>query len=129
MGQAVLDTSVLIAFLDDKDAHHGRALRVIEASVGQQQLVAPVLAYAEVMVGLQTAIPAVREAVELFFETYARVEPMTKAIGRRAAELRSRTGVRMVDAAIIATGIELDADEILTADRRWKKIDARVDVV
>ncbi|MGZ5297406.1 MAG: PIN domain-containing protein [Actinomycetota bacterium] len=88
MGRAVLDTSVLIAFLDDKDVHHGRALRVIEASVGRQQLVAPVLAYAEVMLGLQIAILAVRGAVQLFFETSTRVEPMTKAIGRRAAEIR-----------------------------------------
>jgi hypothetical protein len=30
---------------------------------------------------------------------------------------------------VIATGIELDADVILTADRRWKKIDPRIQIV
>jgi predicted nucleic acid-binding protein len=38
-------------------------------------------------------------------------------------------GLSVVDALVIATGLELDADEVLTADRRWQSVDRRVRLI
>ena len=56
------------------------------------------------------------------------VEPIGTEIARRAAELR-RKRLRLPDALVLATGDELDADTVLTADRRWRKLSKRVEVV
>ena len=43
---------------------------------------------------------------------------------RRAASLRGRrhSTLRLPDALVIATAIELEADHLLTTDRRWKTL-------
>ncbi len=59
----------------------------------------------------------------------ARVEPLTMGMARTGARLRSKHGLTLADALILATGIELKADVILTADRRWGRVDRRVKVL
>ena len=89
--------------------------------------IVPVVAYAEVLVGVASFEPA-RDRVEAFFDTLP-IEPLPRAIGRRGAELRARTGIALPDALVVATAQEIDAPAILTADGRWRALDRRVRVV
>lgn len=59
-----------------------------------------------------------------------RVAPIGEAIAERAARLRaSHPMLRLPDALVIATGVELGADVILTGDRRWQRVHKRIVVV
>lgn len=129
MGLSILDASVLIAFRDADDVHHAAAVKAVVESRGRHALVVPVVAYAEALVGPYRGPKATARAAERFFEIVTRIEPLTPAIARRGAQIRARHGLRLPDALVLATGLELNADEILTADRRWKRIDARVRVI
>jgi predicted nucleic acid-binding protein len=66
---------------------------------------------------------------ERFLAAIGGLETVSVEIARRAARIRAATGLKLPDAVVIATGLELNADEILTADRRWKSIDSRVRVI
>jgi predicted nucleic acid-binding protein len=63
------------------------------------------------------------------FVLAAPVRELSPAMARRAAEIRAEHGLPLPDAMIVGAAIELDADVILTADRRWKKVDSRVRVI
>jgi len=53
-----------------------------------------------------------------------RSNPITKAIAERAASLRaSRQMLRLPDALVLACGDVLDANTIVTVDRRWRRSD------
>jgi predicted nucleic acid-binding protein len=46
-----------------------------------------------------------------------------REMARRAATLRAHHArLRLPDALVIATAIELEADHLLTTDRRWKSL-------
>ena len=127
MGLSILDSSVIIAFRDATDAHHDAAVAEVRRAAAAHSLVVPVVAYAEVLVGAHRARKT-RQA-ERFFAEAARVELLTQSMARTGARVRSRHGLPLPDSLIIATGIELDADQILTADERWRRVDRRVRVV
>lgn len=122
---AVVDSSVLIAFLASDDAHHAAAIAAM-ASLAEPPIV-PMIAYAEVMVGASRA-SATRRKVERFFDS-VQVEPLTRSMASRGAMLRARTGISLADALVVAAGQELDVGTILTADGRWRSLDRRVQVV
>ncbi len=129
MGLSVLDSSVLVAFLDAHDSLHQQATRALAGIAAVHALVVPVVAYAEVMVGAFVAGDrAVRQA-QAFFDGSTRIEPLTPATARLGAQLRARHRLGMPDALVLATGIELGAAEIVTGDRSWRKIDRRVKVI
>lgn len=133
MGLIVLDSSVLIAALDDTDAHHPEAVAAVTRHVelGDELIVSSV-AYAETMVRPLLAGAGPSKRADQFFDAYAgmRVEPVTREIARAAAAMRARRqGPRMPDALIIATGELLGANAILTADRRWSKFSKRLVVL
>jgi len=125
MGLTVLDARVVIAGLDGDDAHHAAAADALrDARDRDDSLVVPASACAEALVR-----PGSRRA-----STVARVDAALDALGvtiaatdreiaRRAATLRSRyRGLQLPDALVIATAVELDADHLLTTDRRWKRL-------
>ena len=122
---AVVDASVLIAFLASDDAHHEAATRAMQALLDPP--IVPVVAYAEVMVGASASARS-RRRTEAFFDTL-QIEPLSRAIARRGAELRSRTGASLADALVVATAQEIDAVSIITADARWTRLDPRVQVL
>lgn len=130
MALIVLDASVLVGALDDRDAHHERAWAALTADPGAR-LVLPMTAFSEVYVGLlRGGPPAVRIFEEFRRQLALRVEPLTEAIAARAASLRNRhPALRLPDALVVATGEELAADAVLTADRRWRRVSKRVRVV
>lgn len=130
MAIVVLDASVVIAFLDPADAHHGGAVAAF-ALHQADNLVLPASVYAEVLVGPNRRGPAAVTMVERFIADFAmRIEPVSAEIARRAAEIRSRNpALKLPDAFVLATGDVLSASAVLTADNAWPKISRRARVL
>ena len=128
MALIVLDASVVIAHLDPADALHARAVSALTA-VSDDDLVLPASALAETLVS-----PARRgrlvEARAAIDSLLIRIEPLTDTIAEGAAGLRAahRT-LRLPDALVIATGDHLDADGVLTADRKWTRLSSRTRII
>lgn len=130
MGLTVVDAGVIIGVLDDRDAHHLAATRTLSRVVdGGDRIAIPASAYAEVLVGPARHGPTARRAVDEFLSDLAAdVEPITRQAAARAAELRARHGKRLKlpDALVVAVAIHLEADRILTTDRRWPSVPVEV---
>lgn len=128
--RVLVDSSVTIAYLETEDALHGPA-RTALLQHARAELVVSVLTYAETLVRPLFRGGPVLATVEGFMrEAIHRIEPVTPAIARRAAVMRSeRSGLRLVDALIVATGEELQVDRILTGDARWTSTSDRVVLV
>jgi predicted nucleic acid-binding protein len=123
----VLDASVVIAHLDPADAHHERATALL-LEHADDDLRLPASAYAETLVDPAHSgrLDAVRDAID---SLGLRIEPIDKTIADRAASLRARRrALRLPDALVLACGEVLEADTIVTADRRWRRFD-RVRVI
>jgi predicted nucleic acid-binding protein len=112
----VLDASVLIAHLDERDAQHERAADVLLASA-DHPLGASAITLAEVLVGparherLETAEAALRTLV---------VDPIPLGddAPARLARLRATTGLRLPDCCVIKAAQDVGASSILTFDDR-----------
>jgi predicted nucleic acid-binding protein len=118
----VLDASLVIAHLTLADALHEGTLGYLEEHAADD-LRLPASAYAEVLVGpARTArIDTTRQLLD---EIAVAIEPLTRDIAERAASLRAEhRSLRLPDALVLATGDVLDADEVATADRRWRRFD------
>jgi predicted nucleic acid-binding protein len=129
MGLSVVDTSVLVAFLETTDSHHEAAVRELTRARASHTLVIPTVVYAEVLVGPCRLGQKPEAIADRFLSRVGGIETVSVAIARRAARVRATTGLKLPDALVIATGQELDADEVLTADRRWQRLDRRVRVI
>ena len=130
MALVVLDASAVIAFLDPDDALHDAA---VEALTEHQhdELVIPFSVYAEILVApYRRSAEAVAE-VEAFLADFAiRIEPLTPAIARAAARLRSEFGsLRLPDALVLATADELEAGSVLSGDESWVRVSVRVTLI
>jgi len=122
MGLTVLDAGVLIGFLDRNDAHHGSAHRALhEALERGDRLVLPASAYAETLVGpSRRGAAAVATVRQLLDRVPIDVEPLEPDVAVTAAAIRARhPTLKLPDALVIATAGELDADLLITTDRRW----------
>ncbi|HZJ51581.1 MAG TPA: PIN domain-containing protein [Actinomycetota bacterium] len=130
MAVVVIDASVIIAFLNPHDAHHGAAIAAL-ARKRTADLVLPATVYAEILVGPQRRGKAAVTKVEAFVGDFGmQVEPIDTDIARRAAILRSRhKGLKLPDALVLATGDILGASAVLTADTSWPKINKRAEVI
>jgi len=120
-----VDANILIAALDSSDQLH-RA--VSEALVSHNDIVALNITWAEALVHPYRTGKA-DHAKRLLAEYGVGAVEATNTIAFRAAQLRSSYGTRnfpMLDALVIATGIETDS-QVLTADAKWPEIDG-VDV-
>lgn len=125
----MVDASVLIALRDGHDAHHVGSVRAIARARDAGQLVLPASALAESLVQPFAAGIDLTHAVDTLRAIF-RIEPLSVDIAVAAARLRATTpSIRLPDALVLATGTHLDADEILTCDRRWRRIDPRVHVI
>jgi predicted nucleic acid-binding protein len=122
----VVDAGIIIGVLDAGDPQHPAAVRALSSVVDAGDRIAiAASAYAEVLVGPARHGPAARRAMDEFLaDLAADVEPITRQAAARAAELRARHGKRLKlpDALVVAIAMHLDADRILTTDRRWPKL-------
>lgn len=137
MGLTVLDAGVIIGFLDGNDAHHPAALQAMrDARDRTDRLVIPASAFAEMLVGPSRkgakAVASVRALVQ---RVPLDVHPLDENIALAAAALRAHHGsLKLPDALVIATADHLNADHLVTTDRRWPhrsklKISATITVI
>lgn len=121
MGVALLDTSIVIGALNRDDALHEIAGQAVRTERDRHALAISALTYTEILVGPLRAGGQAVEVVERF-AAQVRIVDLSPAIARLAAELRATRGLKLPDAVIVATGLRLEADVIMTADARWKGI-------
>ena len=125
----VVDASVLLAWLGPAEPHHGVATEELREARSTGDLAIPVMAFAEALVRpYRQGAPAGRR-VERKLTEIARVVPTSIEIGRRAAQLRAGGSIKLPDALVVATGLELRAGAILTLDERLSGIDRSVRVL
>ena len=133
MDLTILDAGVLIAILNADDAHHGPAREALSAVRNRgDRMIVPASAYAAVLVAPLRQSAASADAVDAFLEALpASVEPASREIARRAAELRARHGprLRLPDALVVATAIVLEAGRVVTTDARWPELGMNVEVI
>ena len=122
MGLTVIDAGVLIGFLDESDAHHDTSTRELEGARRKGEIVIPASALAESMVAParhgDASLDAVREFVERLPLGVAQLDAEKAII---SAQVRAQFGPRLKlpDALVIATAINVEADFLITTDRGW----------
>jgi predicted nucleic acid-binding protein len=124
---AVVDSSVIVAFLDPDDALHAPAVAALSRG---GEFVVPATVFAEVLV--RPYLVSAEEAARiegLFDDLPLLVRPVDRRIATSAASVRATTNVPLGDAVVLATGEVLGADAVLTGDRRWRTIDRRVELI
>lgn len=122
MGVTVVDAGVIIGLLDADDAHHASAETALrDAGDRNDTTVLPASALAEVLVGPWRAGPSAVEAVRHLIDRLPiGIQPLDTEIALAAAESRARhRSLKLPDAMVIATASHLDADHLVTTDRRW----------
>jgi predicted nucleic acid-binding protein len=126
----VLDASVVIAFLDPEDVLHDVAVEAFTQHQHEELLI-PTSAYAEILVAPhRRGAEAVAEVEAFISDLSIRLEALTPAIARAAAELRSESrSLRLPDALVLATAEELGAQVVLTGDESWARISDRVTLI
>lgn len=133
MALTILDAGVIIGVLDERDAHHAAAIEAVRQAVARDDAVAvPASAYAECLVGpARAGRDAMRAVDEFLADLAADVEPITRQVAARAAELRARHGarLRLPDALVLATALHLRADRVLTTDAGWPRAAVKVELV
>lgn len=133
MGLTVLDAGLIIGILDADDSHHPGSRAALTAAIERgDRLAVPASAYAEALVGpARRGEDAVRKVGLFLADLPADVEPVTRQVAGRAAQLRAThgRGLRLPDALVIATALHLRADRILTTDAGWPEADVVVEIV
>jgi predicted nucleic acid-binding protein len=120
----VLDSDVVIGFLDRQDALHDAADAAVREFARGQRLVASVVTYAEVMTGARLGHHKEDDVAGFFRGLLSAVLPVDVAVADTAADLRSRfKSLRMPDALILATAeTDPDIDLIVTGDQQLTKV-------
>lgn len=112
----VLDASVVIALLDGADAHHARAVQVIEdAQDRHEELAMSPVTIAEILVG-----PARAGRDEAVLEDLGHLGIRETALGspRRLAALRVSTGLRLPDCCVLLAAEDASGADVATFDDR-----------
>ena len=119
----VVDASVLIAHLDERDALHPQAVERLLAAAGDT-LAASTLTLAEVLVG-----PARRGRLDDARAAIAALEveeiPLATGAGGELATLRPETGLKLPDRCVLLAARDARASSVLTFDERLAKAAAR----
>jgi predicted nucleic acid-binding protein len=117
----VLDAGVVIAVLDTADANHAAAVAALGKHANDDVRI-PASALAEVLVSPSRRGVA-NEVLEAIESLGLGVVPLDRDIAVLAAGLRARRKtVRLPDALVAATGVALEADVVLTTDRRLARL-------
>ena len=126
---SVLDASVLIALLDEKDVGRPAARAAVDESKHNYDLLIPVTAFSESIVAPYRRSRRDGQRAEAALTGLGNLVDVTRDIASRAAQLRATRQIKLPDALVLATAMQVAADQILTLDRRWRGVDSRVRVV
>lgn len=126
MGLTVVDSSVLIGWLDADDQHHELATDELDTAQAVGEVAIPAVAFSEVLVRPYSRSRQSGQKAERSLTSLGGIVPISAEIAQTAALIRARRQVKLPDALIIATGIELNATQVLTLDERWQSVDKRV---
>jgi predicted nucleic acid-binding protein len=120
----VVDSDVVVGFLDRQDALHDAADAAVRELAHGQRLVASVVTYAEVLTGARLGHHKEAEVAGFFGGLLSAVLPVDVAVADTAADLRSRfKSLRMPDALILATAeTNPDVDLVVTGDQQLAKV-------
>ena len=120
----VLDSDVVIGFLDRQDALHDAADAAVREFAREQRLVVSVVTYAEVLTGARLGHHNEDDVAGFFRGLLSAVLPVDVAVADTAADLRSRVKpLRMPEALILATAeTDPDVDLIVTGDQQLTKV-------
>ncbi len=124
--RVAVDTAPLVYFLGGYSPRDELVAELLElAASGSIELVASVLCEAELLVGALVADrPGEAAAIEQLFDgSLLRAAPVTRTVGRRAAELRARLGLRLVDAVVAATAAEEGCTALVANDGDFRRLD------
>ncbi len=130
----LLDSTVIVGFLDADDALHEASVARLREIISSHLLVASVVSNAEVMTGVSLGHHP-KKSVEGFFDILIKdLLPVDVPVAARAATLRGkRKSLSMPDALILATAdIEPEVETVLCADADWPKVkglDCRVEML
>lgn len=120
----VLDSGVVVGFLDVGDALHDAADAAIRELVRGQRLVVSVVTYAEVLTGARLGHHDEDAVAGFFGGLLSAVLPVDVSVADKAADLRSRfKALQMPDALILATAeVDQGVELIVTGDRQLAKV-------
>ncbi len=123
---SVVDASVLIALLDEKDVGRPVARAAVEESKRDHDLLIPVTAFSESIAAPYRRSRGDGQRAEAALTALGSLVEVTRAIASQAAQLRATRQIKLPDALILATAMQVAATQILTLDRRWRGVDTRV---
>lgn len=128
-----LDTSVFIYHLEAHPQYQPLTHEVLAAvQAGQVSGIASVVTVMELTVHPwrvgQAAVARSYETLLVHFPNLT-LEDVTRAVARRAAQLRARYGVRPADALHVATALLRGATAFVTNDRGLTRLAPELDVV
>lgn len=120
----VLDSGVVVGFLDREDALHDAADAAVREFARGQRMVASVVTYAEVLTHARLGHHNEDDVAGFFRGLLSAVLPVDVAVADTAAGLRSRfKSLRMPDALILATAeTDPDVDLLVTGDQQLTKV-------
>lgn len=130
----LLDSTVIVGFLDADDALHETSVARLRAIAGAQPLAASVVSFAEVMTGAELGHHST-ELVAGFFDALVRdLLAVDREVAARAATIRgARRSLPMPDALILATAdLHGEIETVLCGDSDWPKVkglDCRVELL
>lgn len=121
----IVDASVVVAYLNPNDVHHGRAWAWFRGLViDEHSLTAPMILLPEVASGLQRASidrESIFEGMQLLVgERKVDLVAVTRTVAHRAAELVAELDLRGCDAVYVALA-ELRGEPLISLDRRQVK--------
>jgi predicted nucleic acid-binding protein len=130
----VLDSSVIVAFLDRDDGLHDAAAAVLGELATERRLLASAVTFAELLTGANLLHHDETLVRGFFADLIAQILPVDVATAERAAELRSRhRSLRMPDALILASAdSNPEVESLLTGDAGLAAVDGiscRVDLL
>jgi predicted nucleic acid-binding protein len=119
----VVDTAPLIYLLEDHPRFAKRFEGLFEAAERDEvQLAVSSISVAEVLVGpLKLGRDALAKRYEKAMGAFE-VVPVTLEISVTAARLRAATGLRLPDALLAATALEIGAAALVTHDRDFSRL-------
>ena len=123
---SVLDASVLIALLDEKDVGRPVARTAVDEAKRDDDLLIPVTAFSESVVAPCRRSQRDGQRAGAALAALGRLVDVSREIASRAAQLRATRQIKLRDALILATAMHVAANQILTAVRRWQGVDSRV---